>query len=327
MPVIFIKFGATTFHVPADWNSADNSVICIGHGGWGGQATGSGGCSAGGGGGAFAQSNNIVLTPGATINVGVFTSGVYFNATSLTNAATNGPNVSVGADFGRDDANAAAARGTLGVDAAGTDNSTNVTLAGSYDYLTLSGQQITLGQIDLATDVTGALPLANGGLGVSLSDPNADRIAFWDDSAGNVAWLAQTNGIEISGTNLQMTTNQRTREIVCVIDGGGSAITTGVKTYLPIDFAGTITQVTMVTDQTGSIVVDVWKDTYANFPPTDADSITASAPVTISSATKAQDATLTGWTTAISAGDVLGFNVDSASTVTKATLTIKVTCT
>ena len=60
---------------------------------------------------------------------------------------------------------------------------------------------------------------------------------------------------------------------------------------------------------------------------TDADSITASAPVTISSATKAQDATLTGWTTAISAGDVLGFNVDSASTVTKATLTIKVTCT
>ncbi len=268
-----------------------------------------------------------MLTPGATINVGVFTSGVYFNATSLTNAATNGPNVSVGADFGSDDANAAAARGTLGVDAAGTDNSTNVTLAGSYDYLTLSGQQITLGQIDLATDVTGALPLANGGLGVSLSDPNADRIAFWDDSAGNVAWLAQTNGIEISGTNLQMTTNQRTREIVCVIDGGGSAITTGVKTYLPIDFAGTITQVTMVTDQTGSIVVDVWKDTYANFPPTDADSITASAPVTISSATKAQDATLTGWTTAISAGDVLGFNVDSASTVTKATLTIKVTCT
>ena len=70
--------------------------------------------------------------------------------------------------FGRtliDDADAATARTTLGVDAAGTDNSTDVTLAGSYDYLTLSGQQITLGQIDLTTDVTGTLPLANGGVG------------------------------------------------------------------------------------------------------------------------------------------------------------------
>jgi hypothetical protein len=39
-------------------------------------------------------------------------------------------------------------------DPVGTDNSTNVTLAGSYDYLTLSGQQITLNQIDYATDIS-----------------------------------------------------------------------------------------------------------------------------------------------------------------------------
>lgn len=60
-----------------------------------------------------------------------------------------------------DDADAAAQRTTLGVDAAGTDNSTDVTLAGSLDYLTLSGQQITRGAIDLTTDVTGILPDAN----------------------------------------------------------------------------------------------------------------------------------------------------------------------
>ena len=57
--------------------------------------------------------------------------------------------------------NAATARSNLGVDAAGTDNSTNVTLAGSLDYLTLSGQQITRNAIDLTTDVTGVLPSAN----------------------------------------------------------------------------------------------------------------------------------------------------------------------
>lgn len=113
-------------------------------------------------------------------------------------------------------------------------------------------------------------------------------------------------------------------EIVFVIDGGGSAITTGVKGYIPIDFPCTILECTMLADQTGSIVVDIWKDTYANHPPTDADSITASAVPTISSGTKDNDTTLTGWTTDITEGDILGFNVDSATTVTLVTITLKV---
>ena len=57
--------------------------------------------------------------------------------------------------------NASTARSNLGVDAAGTDNSTDVTLAGSLDYITISGQQITRNAINLATDVTGVLPSAN----------------------------------------------------------------------------------------------------------------------------------------------------------------------
>jgi hypothetical protein len=56
---------------------------------------------------------------------------------------------------------AAAARSNLGVDAAGTDNSTDVTLSGTPNYITISGQVITRNQIDLATDVTGVLPSAN----------------------------------------------------------------------------------------------------------------------------------------------------------------------
>ena len=51
----------------------------------------------------------------------------------------------------------ATARTSLGVDAAGTDNSTNVSLAGTPDYLTLVGQVLTRNAIDLSTDVTGAL--------------------------------------------------------------------------------------------------------------------------------------------------------------------------
>jgi len=109
-----------------------------------------------------------------------------------------------------------------------------------------------------------------------------------------------------------------------IIDGGGSAITTGEKGHLEIPFACTIKQATMLADASGSIVVDIWKDTYANFPPTDADSITASAPPTISSAQKSQDATLTDWTTAIAAGDILAFNVDSCTTIKRVTISLKV---
>ena len=55
----------------------------------------------------------------------------------------------------------ATARASLGVDAAGTDNSTNVSLSGTPDYITISGQTITRNQIDLANDVTGILPDGN----------------------------------------------------------------------------------------------------------------------------------------------------------------------
>lgn len=120
----------------------------------------------------------------------------------------------------------------------------------------------------------------------------------------------------------------RVAAVGLVIDGGGSAITPGVKGFLRVPFAGTITGVTLLsTDASataGSIVIDIWKDTFANYPPTVADTITASAKPTLSSATKSEDTTLTGWTTGIGAGDVLGFTVDSVATVTRVALTLTV---
>jgi hypothetical protein len=117
----------------------------------------------------------------------------------------------------------------------------------------------------------------------------------------------------------------KTATITYIIDGGGSAITTGIKGDLEIPFGCTINQVTMLADTSGSITVDIWKDTYANYPPTVADTITAAAKPTITTATKNQDATLTGWTTGVTAGDTLRFNVDSAATITRVTISLKVT--
>lgn len=57
------------------------------------------------------------------------------------------------------------------------------------------------------TDVS----LADGGTGASLSDPGADRVMFWDDSAGQVTWLTMGSNLSISGTTLNAT-------------GGGSSL-------------------------------------------------------------------------------------------------------
>ena len=114
------------------------------------------------------------------------------------------------------------------------------------------------------------------------------------------------------------------RAIVFIIDGGGSAITTGEKGHLRIPFKCEIERATLLADQSGSIVIDIWKDTYANFPPDVGDTITASAKPTITTAQKSEDATLTDWTKAIAADDILAFNVDSITTIERVVLILKV---
>lgn len=65
-PKVIILASGTTWVVPTDWNSANNSISCIGAGGGGTNGSNS---ADGGGGGAFAQSTNVSLTPGATVDI------------------------------------------------------------------------------------------------------------------------------------------------------------------------------------------------------------------------------------------------------------------
>lgn len=128
-----------------------------------------------------------------------------------------------------------------------------------------------------------------------------------------------------TGANGTLTVSSTsTRAVGVTFDGSGSPITALSKADVRVPYAGTITAVTMLADQVGSMVIDIWKDTYAAFPPTGADSITAAAKPTITADDQSVDTTLVGWTTAITANDCLRFNVDSCATITRCTLILTI---
>lgn len=139
------------------------------------------------------------------------------------------------------------------------------------------------------------------------------------DSANNTIWD------QLTEWDAAIPPPQITSALVFRMDGGGSVIATGIAGDLYCPFACTITAWTLQADQSGNLVVDIWEDGFvANTPPTVADTITASALPTLSSNQQLHSAALTGWTTAIAAGSAFRFNVNSATTITRFTLTLTV---
>jgi hypothetical protein len=113
------------------------------------------------------------------------------------------------------------------------------------------------------------------------------------------------------------------------VGDGVNVIPTGIYTDWQAGFAGTLTAwrilpTKFTSGTTGSVVFDIWATTYAGGPPVVGNSISTSKP-TLTTANKAEDTTITDWTEAFSAGTWFRLNVDSAATVTLATLILEYT--
>jgi len=158
-------------------------------------------------------------------------------------------------------------RSTINCDIAGTDNSTNVTLAGSYDYLTLTGQEITLNEIttdDIAADAVTAAKLAdNAVVTANIVDANVTtaKIADGDVTNAKLANSSLTIGdstIALGGTDtsltgltdIDLTSGNKT-----IFDGVGSNVLTigasGTTITIPgnLNVTGTTTTVDSTTIQ------------------------------------------------------------------------------
>jgi hypothetical protein len=115
---------------------------------------------------------------------------------------------------------------------------------------------------------------------------------------------------------------QKRGVVLTVGDPIGPVLSPGVKGYVYIPFACNVTGWTLLANVAGDLVIDVWRDLYANFPPTVADTIAGVEKPTLVAAQKNQDLSLATWTFAIPAGSILAFNIDSCVTIRQFSLTL-----
>lgn len=225
----------------------------------------------------------------------------------------------------------------LGVTGNATADNASIVAANDHEVLRRNGTAVAFGTVATNGITNDAVTFAK------MQNITSDRLLGRDTaSSGDPEEISLDSTLEFTGSasirraaltgaivaSAGSNATTSTGEIVISIDGGGAVIATGVKAAADFhaEFAFTITGWTIFGDTSGAIVIDVWKDTYANYPPTVADTIAGSEKPTITaSGVKGQDTSLSTWTTSVSAGDVLRFNVDSVTSITAASLILKVT--
>jgi hypothetical protein len=147
----------------------------------------------------------------------------------------------------------------------------------------------------------------------ALADPNADRILFWDDSAGTTTFLTVGSGFTLTDTTLDLDETALTRTVTAGNGlSGGGALSSDIS--LAIDFnelttAGSIATGDFVTflDLTGIVSSKI---TFADFE------------ASLSSANIQGGADLT--TVVLSAGEGLSYSVGGSNLTSSATIDLDI---
>jgi hypothetical protein len=128
--------------------------------------------------------------------------------------------------------------------------------------------------------------------------------------------VAMSGAVAIDDTGFTtLTANLIVSPFGITIDGGGSAPSTGSKGFITIPYAGTIANWYLAANASGSCVIDVKRS---------GTSIIGGGNKPTLSSAQTGNAAVSGWTsTAISAGDIIEFNLNSVTTITRVNLVIK----
>jgi hypothetical protein len=212
-----------------------------------------------------------------------------------------------------------------------------VTIASGEIEISGSGVYIVDTEGAAASDILDTISGGEGGETITIRNANSSRIVQIQDGASLILvdsvdhYLVTTESfitLYNDGTAWREIAPGPARlgAIEFAIDGGGAELLTGeyANINIKVPWNCYIVGAYAYADQTGSVAVDLWVDTHANYPPTVGDSIVASAPITISSSDKSSDTTLTGWIRRLVRGETIRPNVNSVTTIESVTIVLMV---
>lgn len=149
----------------------------------------------------------------------------------------------------------------------------------------------------------------------------------WIEYEAFDGWIKTIGGVSSTystGTGWAGFSQEITDTISCVFDGSGVQLGTGLRIDVPVPYDCTVDSFVCLGDVFGSVAIDVKKATYAAWPTDSNMAVGGSAPG-ISSAQKNTGST-SGWSdTAVNAGDIVIFTVQSSTSITRAVLSLTVT--
>jgi len=129
---------------------------------------------------------------------------------------------------------------------ASTDTNTNTTYSAGSG-ISLSGTTFSVAGGTGLSQTSSGLALSHLGI-ESLSDPNADKILIWDDSAGAIAFATPNSNISIDGTNINTTNTNTQLSTEQVQDIIGNMVSSNTETRIGVTYDDTNGKLNFVVD-------------------------------------------------------------------------------
>lgn len=204
--------------------------------------------------------------------------------------------------------------GTLAIGATGT--------SGGIPYFSSSTGLASSGVLTANELVLGG---GAGGTPTVVASLGTTTTLLHGNASGAPTFSAVSLSADVTGTLAasSLPSNTKVRSFGTTFgDTGGSALTSGSVVYFTIPYTCTISAWNATVDA-GTVTFDIWKIATGTAIPTVTNTITASALPAISTGTALHSTTLTGWTTSVSANDIVGIQLKTVATAKYAELDVE----